>query len=160
MSLKRPAQLTGVAGVHYVAAYLSYHGLHAIPTLPNIAGPDILVSTLDNERLVSLQVKTTAWAMRTQGRGNNKSPHHYEWAIGWSSARQCHPDLFFALVDLRDFGHSDEEERLPHIFFVPSVVIAEYFVGGDPKTWRYARYHPKIETMEEYRNNLGFLISS
>ena len=48
MSPIRPAQLTGVAGVHYVAAYLSYQGLHAIPTLRNIAGADILVSTLDN----------------------------------------------------------------------------------------------------------------
>lgn len=159
MPLKRPAQLTGVSGVHYVAAYLSYQGFHAIPTIRNIAGPDILVSTLDNKRQLSLQVKTTAWALRTRGRGRNKKPHHYEWAIGWSSARESHPDLFFALVDLRDFGHLDGEERLPHIYFVPSRVIAEYFVGGDPKTWRYARYHPEIELMEQYRNNWEILSS-
>ena len=50
MAKTRTNQLTGVAGVHYVAASLTYLGFHAVPTTRNIAGPDLLVSTLDGSR--------------------------------------------------------------------------------------------------------------
>jgi len=145
------SQLTGVAGVHYVASYLSFLGFHAVPTTRNVRGPDLLVSNLDGSKGVSLQVKTTVWAMRTRGRGDEKKPHHYEWDIGWSSAKVSHPHLFFALVDLKDF------QGLPDVFIVPSEVICEYFKGGDPQTWRRARYHPSVEEVEQYRNNWDLL---
>lgn len=144
-------QLTGVAGVHYVAAYLASLDFHAVPTMRNVAGPDVLVSTLNDSRGLALQVKTTRWAMRTRGRGKNKKPHHYEWDIGWSSARINDPFLFFALVDLKEF------EELPDVFFVPSQVIFEYFEGGDPNTWRRARYHIEIDELSQYKNNWRIL---
>ena len=147
----RNSQLTGVAGVHFVASYISYLGLHAVPTVRNVAGPDLLVSSTDGATSLTLQVKTTSWAMRTRGRGENKRPHHYEWDIGWKSARMNFANLFFALVDLREF------ECLPDVFIVPSKIIADYFEGGDPNTWRRARYHPEIEDIEEYKNNWNLL---
>lgn len=145
------SQLTGVAGVHYVAAQLSYQGFHAVPTTRNVKGPDILVSTEEGSKLVALQVKTTGWAMRTRGRGDDKVPHHYEWDIGWGSAREKSSRLFFALVDLREF------ESLPDVFVVPSRVIFAYFDGGDPAVWRRARYHPGIAEIERYKNNWDLL---
>ena len=141
------SQLTGVAGVHYVASYLSFLGFHAVPTTRNVRGPDLLVSSIDGSVGLSLQVKTTMWAMRTRGRGDAKKPHHYEWDIGWSSAKLNHRRLFFALVDLKDFT------VLPDIFIVPSEVIFAYFEGGDPATWRRARYHPLLEDIDQYKNN-------
>jgi hypothetical protein len=139
-------QLTGVAGVHLVAARLSYLGYHAVPTTRNVRGPDLLVSNADGSKGVTLQVKTTAWAMRTRGRGDQKKPHHYEWDIGWGSAKVRSPRLLFALVDLKDF------ESLPDVFIVPSRLIYEYFKGGDATTLPRARYHPKVEDIEEYKN--------
>lgn len=141
------SQLTGVAGVHYVASYLSFLGFHAVPTTRNVRGPDLLVSNIDGSKGVSLQVKTTMWAMRTRGRGDKKKPHHYEWDIGWSSAKVNHPHLYFALVDLKKF------RELPDIFIVPSEVIFAYFKEGDPNTWHRARYHKKLEDIEQYKNN-------
>jgi len=79
---KHQSQLTGVAGVHYVASYLSFHGLHAVPTTRNVRGPDLVVCNADGSDTMSVQVKTTEWAGRTRGRGENKKPHHREW--GWS----------------------------------------------------------------------------
>ena len=114
MAEKRSNQLTGVAGVHYVAAYLAHLGFHAVPTIRNVAGPDVLISTRNGSRLLSLQVKTTVWAMRTRGRGKNKEPHHYEWDIGWGSAKESQCLLFYALVDLKWFS------ELPDVFIVPS----------------------------------------
>lgn len=150
MARKCSNQLTGVAGVHYVAAYLAHLGFHAVPTIRNVAGPDVLISTQSGSRLLALQVKTTRWAMRKRGRGSNRKPHHYEWDIGWSSAGQKHDLLFYALVDLLEF------QKLPDVFVVPSAVIAEYFKAG-PEGWPRARYHPQIEAMEECKNNWGIL---
>jgi len=137
--------------VHYVAAYLSYLGFHAVPTTRNVQGPDLLVSNLDGSKSITLQVKTTVWAMRTRGRGDEKKPDHYEWDIGWSSAKVNHPHVFFALVDLTEF------QKLPNAFIVPSKVIFEYFKGGDPETWPRARYHPLLAEVEEYKNNWNLL---
>jgi len=151
MDNERSSQLTGVSGVHYVAAYLSFLGFHAVPTTRNVQGPDLLVSNMSGSKCVSLQVKTTIWAMRTRGCGQEKKPHHYEWDIGWSSARINVPNLFFALVDLKKY------HELPDVFIVPSSVIFEYFEGGDPATWRRARYHPSVEEIEQHKNNCNLL---
>ena len=151
MNEGRSSQLTGVAGVHYVAAYRSYLGFHAVPTTWNVAGPDLLVSNLSGSKGLSVQVKTTTWAMRTRGRGDEQTPHHYEWDIGWSSATINHPHLFFALVDLKEL------QGLPDVFIVPSEVIFEYFEGGDPETWRRARYHPEVREIEPYKNKWDLL---
>jgi hypothetical protein len=139
------SQLVGVAGVHYVASYLSYLGFHAVPTTRNVQGPDLLVSSLDGSKGVSLQVKTTKQAIRTRGRRDGKQPHHYEWAIGWSSSRLNCANLFFALVDLKEF------KELPDIFIVPSQVIFDYFRNDEPVHW--ARFHPPIEDLARYKNN-------
>ena len=121
-----------------------------MPTTRNVAGPDLLVSTLSGSRLLAIQVKTTLWAMRTRGRGQNKKPHHYEWDIGWGSAQVNESHLFYTLVDLQDF------ECTPDVFVVPSGVIAEYFKAG-PANWPRARYHPSIEEIGAYKNNWALL---
>ena len=145
---KRSSQLTGVSGVHFVAAHLSYLDLHAVPTTRNVQGPDLLVSNLSGSTSVSLQVKTTEWALRTRGRGSQKKPHHYEWDIGGSSARLNYPKVFFALVDLKKF------RELPDVFIVPSAVVFKYFEGN---TWKRARYHPLVGQVEQYKNNWDLL---
>jgi hypothetical protein len=149
--MAQSSQLTGISGVHFVAARLSFLGFHAVPTTRNIHGPDLLVSSIDGSKGISLQVKTTVWAMRTRGRGNSKKPHHYEWDIGWASARENHPNLFFALVDLKEF------QDMPDVFIVPSAIIFKYFEHGDPKAWPRARYHPEIAEIELYKNKWDIL---
>jgi hypothetical protein len=140
------SQLTGVAGVHFVASYLSFLGFHAVPTTRNVRGPDLLVSSIDGFKSLTLQVKTSMWASRDRGRGELKKTHHLEWDIGWSSARLNSPNLWFALVDLREF------QELPDTYIIPSNVIFTYFDGGDPEIWRRARYHPLIEDVAQYKN--------
>lgn len=148
------SQLTGVAGVHFVASYLSFLGLHAVPTTRNVKGPDVLVGNIDGSRGLALQVKTTVWASRNRGRGDAKKPHHLEWEIGWASAKTFNDNLYFALVDLKSF------QGLPDVYIVPSRVIAEYFRGGEPKTWIRARYHPMLEDAEPYRNAWHLLVDA
>jgi hypothetical protein len=132
--------------VYYVAARLNAMGLQCATTFANVPNVDILVSSINGSALISLQVKTSMYTMRERGRGTEKKPDHYEWDIGWKSARLNIPNLFFALVDLRDFT------ELPYVFIVPSNVIAKYFKAG-PEGWLRARYHELIDTLAAYKNN-------
>ena len=125
--------LTGSAGVYFVAARLNAMGFQCAPTFGNVPSVDVLVSSENGSALIALQVKTTVDGVRTRGRGQEKKPHHYEWDIGWKSARLSIPNLFFALVDLKDFT------ELPDVFIVPSNVIATYFEEG-PEGWPRARF--------------------
>jgi len=156
---KRSGILTGTAGVYHVASQLAASGFHAAVTYGNAPSVDILVGRIDGSATVSLQVKTSHWALRTRGRGGNKTPHHYEWDVGKSSATQHRPDLFFAFVDLK-VGSG----QLPDVFIIPSRsvydwfqgVVAKYF-GGDPSRLKRWRFHPRVESIDQYRNNWNIL---
>lgn len=139
--------LIGSAGVYYVAARLNAMGYHVAPTLGSVPNVDLLVSSLDGSASICLQVKTARWAVRTRGRSEEKKPHHYEWDIGWRCARLNRDDLFFALVDLKEF------DELPDVFVLPSKTIYEYFKSGDPSNWPRARFHPAIAEVAAYANN-------
>ncbi len=156
MAKKLPGVLIGTAGVYHVASELATRGFHAAVTYGNAPTVDILVGRLDGAVMLSLQVKTSHGAIRTRGRGDAKSPHHYEWDVGEKSATLHRPDLFFAFVDLK--SGSDQK---PDVFIVPSKVIFDsfnnpYFKSGKPRFWRW---HPKVNDIEQFRNNWDILDS-
>ncbi len=57
---KLESTLVGVAGEYYVAAELSLRGYLASITLRNSRGIDIIASSADGTRSVSIQVKTSS----------------------------------------------------------------------------------------------------
>lgn len=147
---KRSGILIGTAGVYFVASQLATKGFHAAPTFGNAPYVDILVGQPDGAATFSMQVKTSWRALRTRGQGKDKQPHHYEWDVGERSAKLNKPDLFFAFVDLKGAG-----TEMPDVFIVPSEIISKafdrpYFKSGVKRRWRW---HPKIESIEQYRND-------
>lgn len=154
--VKRPGVLTGTAGVYYVAYELAGRNFHAAVTYGNAPIVDLLVGLLDGSATLSLQVKTSSLALRTRGRGNAKSPDHYEWDVGQRSATLHRPDLFFAFVDLKSGAN-----QKPDVFIVPSKVVFDafdrpYFKSGKRRRWRW---HPKIQQVEQFKNNWNILRS-
>ncbi len=151
---KRSGILTGTAGVYHVASQLAARGFHAAVTFGNAPSVDILAGLLDGSATLSLQVKTSHWALRTRGRGENKTPHHYEWDVGQKSATLHRPDLFFAFVDLKL-----RSEQLPDVFIIPSRVIFDYFSKSYFKSKQNIRwrYHPRIDQIEQYKNKWEIL---
>jgi len=151
---KRSGILIGTAGVYFVASQLAACGFHAAGTFGNAPSVDILAGLLDGSANLSLQVKTSHWALRTRGRGKSKTPHHYEWDVGQKSAMLQRPDLFFAFVDLKL-----QSGQLPDVFIIPSRLIFDYFSKPYFKSkpnirWRY---HPEIKSIEQYKNNWEIL---
>jgi len=57
---RRPnTTLVGIAGVHHVVSELSRRGLVALPTTRNIAGYDLVVTTVGGGKHANVQVKTS-----------------------------------------------------------------------------------------------------
>ena len=133
-------------------------GFHAAITLGNAPTVDILVSSHDGAATVALQVKTTKFAVRTQGRGDEKKPYQYQWAVGKRSAHTpAREDLIYAFVDLRNFA------EVPDIFFVPSSVVTDWCSKSERefeakgKEWKWYRMHVCVETFEPHKNNWELL---
>jgi hypothetical protein len=151
---KHSSVLTGTAGVYHVASQLAIRGFHAAVTYGNAPSVDILVGLADGAATLSLQVKTSRWALRTRGRGKSKQPHHYEWSVGEKSAKLKHEDLFFAFVDLKLWM-----EQLPDIFIVPSKVVVDDFKSGISAGYVIKRWiwKPWVEKVTPYKNNWDVL---
>lgn len=142
--MKRNSALTGACGTYFVASMLAFRNIHAAVTVGNAPYVDLIAGSVDGSASVTIQVKTTEWAVRLRGRGENRKPHHYEWDVGRKSALANNPELMFAFVDLKRM------EEQPDVFIVPSLTLTECFARfGELKRWRY---HPSIEEAEMSKN--------
>ena len=99
--------LVGVAGEYFVAAELSIRGYLASITLRNSRGIDIIASSSDATRSVSIQVKTSS--------GNVP-----KWMLTEKSESFRADNHFYVFVLLREVGSR------PDFHIVPSQLVAEY----------------------------------
>ncbi len=106
-----------------------------------------------------ISVKSTSNAFRDKQKDRKthrfKSPH-YEWDVGWSSAKEAKKlkkKLIFIFVDFRKF------EKKPRFFIVPSRIIEKYFLphGRQARTWKRARWHEKVKKVNRYKNKWSIL---
>ena len=150
LATKNP-QLVGTAGVYYVMAQLAFRGFHAAATHGNAPHIDILVSSPDGGATLAIQVKTTEWAVRTRGRGGDKKPHTLDFALGHKAAAKNRVNLFFAFVDLKNFGGDGK----PEVYIIPSNIVYEHC-----KEWannvKMVRFQPTIAELEPFKN--GWLL--
>jgi len=112
---RRSSQLTGVAGEYYVAAELSRRGYVASVTLRNARGIDILASSADGSKTITIQVKT-------------RSDYKKDWPLSAKAETLYNAKLFYVFVSLND-GQSP-----PDYHVVPSKMVAT-FVRNDHKRW-------------------------
>jgi len=104
--------LTGIAGAYFVAAELSQRGYIATVTSRNTEGIDVLASSLDGSKTVSIQVKTSA------------AKHRERFSRSWILSRKHEgifsDNLFYVFVDLH------EGNQKPDFYVVPSKTVADY----------------------------------
>ena len=96
----------GTAGTLYAASRLSRRGYRVGLTLGSTEDIDIVVSSADRTRSVSVQVKTM---------GEKSKP---EWLLNEKAETLTRPDIVYMLVDYR-------KPTLPSLYIVPSIVVAE-----------------------------------
>jgi hypothetical protein len=145
MSAKRI--FTGTAGVYYVMYQLAARGFHASCTHGNAPNLDILVSSEDGERILAIQVKTTEWATRERGRGEERKPAKLDFPLGHKGGKLNKPNVFFAFVDL----NGNSEGREVAVYLVPSKWLFD-FCKGWIDTRPMARFQPTIDQVARFRN--------
>lgn len=124
--------LVGTAGEYYVCAELCRRGYLALLTPKNNPLFDVVASTQDGRKTVSIQVKTRS-IRNKQG-----------WKLGKDiTVKRSNPSLFVVLVNL-------EEKGLPEFY------VYEYDVLADVVRRNYTDYldHPKRDGSK--RKDVGF----
>lgn len=132
------SQFVGSAGQYYLAYCLTVRGFHAAITLGNVPDVDILVASASGSRLLAVQVKTSRWAHRSKRYGYELR----EWDVGASAVGRSAEGLWYALIDLQE---ESPDQRVPLIFFVPSLWVGN-FVQHD---WSRKMYMLRSELWED-----------
>lgn len=111
----RNKALIGIAGTHFVAAELSQRGYVAIMTSRNTEGVDILASSLDGSKSVTIQVKTTT------GAPFKKKPKRIiGWMLNEKHESVQSENLFYVFVYLKN------PNEKPDFYVIPSTVVASH----------------------------------
>ena len=112
------SQFIGNAGQFYIAYGLSVRNINASITIGNAPSVDIIASSDDGRKSLSIQVKTS----RNAYRPNHYGHAGYEWDVGASVIGKHSESFWYALVDLCEKKTGWE----PRVFFVPSRWIADF----------------------------------
>ena len=134
---------------HYIAYVLSCFDYICALVREGSPTIDLLASSIDGSKTLSIQVKTSLYANRNRGRGNNKKPHHLEFALGKKAVEHSANNFIFCFVDLKKATTSNT----PDVYVIPSKVIKEHYAEKDLNKIKWLRLHWTIEKMEPYKNN-------
>jgi hypothetical protein len=130
---KTTSQIIGACGEHYVAAFLSRHGLLVALPRAGVKGSDLFVADADLGRPLRIQVKTG-----TQAYGKYKGELIYSWDTSEPEPQHCNETTWYAYVWLNEWP---QKPNLPEVFFVPSALVAaclekEREANAGKKAWR------------------------
>lgn len=117
MAARGRSQFVGLAGQYHTAFCLSVRGFHAAVTLGNVPDVDVLVASVDGGKVLSLQVKTSRWAVRKKRYGHKLR----EWDVGNADGKSS-PHWWYAFVDLQESGQAWS----PKVFLVPSLWVGMF----------------------------------
>ena len=143
------SQFIGTAGQFFVAYGLSVREINVAITLGNAPSVDLMASSADGKRTVSMQVKTS----RNAYRRNRYGHEGYEWDVNKGVIDKYHGSFWYAFVDLQQQGYAWN----PRIFFVPSIWVAKFV---KPEWSRFMYFLPKAvedETLEKWDVLQGYL---
>ncbi len=116
------SQFIGTAGQFYVAYSLNIRGYHAAITLGNVPSVDLICSSSNGKKSVSIQVKTS----RNAHRKNRKGHEIREWDVGSNAIDNCHENFIYAFVDLREDKSKPTVVYNPVVFLTPSKWVGSF----------------------------------
>jgi len=111
------SKFIGEAGEHFVAYKLARLEYYIGLTLGNMPNVDLLISSNDGLKSISVQVKTSQSAYRRNRYGNEG----YEWDVSANVIGRHSLDFWYAFVDLKG-----DETIDPDVYIVPSIWVADF----------------------------------
>lgn len=110
------SKFVGEAGEHYAAYKLAQKQFYVGLTLGNMPNVDLLLSSKNGLKSVSIQVKTSGFAYRRKRYGTEG----YEWDVNSSVIGRHSLDFWYLFVDLK------REESEPDVYVIPSKWVSEF----------------------------------
>jgi hypothetical protein len=146
--MKTSSAIKGACGEHYIAAYLSGHGLIVAMPRAGVPGCDLFVSKEKGGTALRVQVKTGTQATRK----NRDVGPIYLWATSYAAIDRTEKNLWYAYLWLNGWP---DEENSPEVFFVPSrIVVARMKECRENKeTWPY--FWMRVRDAQRYKGKSG-----
>ena len=105
-------------GTYYVMACLSRECIHAACTFGNAPSVDIIASSVDGSKTISIQVKTSSYARTNKG-------EKLAWFFKYDITKNTSPNHFFIFTDLVGEHCQDKGYWEPTVHIIPSISIAQ-----------------------------------
>lgn len=134
----------GKAGPPHVAYKLARRNLYVGLTLGNMPNVDLLASSNDGLKSVTIQVKTSKGAYRKKRYGHEG----YEWDVNTKVIGRHSPVFWYVFVDLKRNEHEE-----PDVYVVPSKWVADFV---KPEWSRKMYFLPKAAA-DLTRNKWGII---
>ncbi len=117
--------LIGCAGEHFVAYRLSAMGYLVALTRGGSPSVDLMVTTPNGKKTVTIQVKTATQAFLRVKRKPEQSCWY--WPVGSKALDLSGESVFYAFVDLKgDTGEPSGEMKMPDVFIVPADFVRNH----------------------------------
>jgi hypothetical protein len=150
MDEKISTAIKGAIGEFYVASFLSAMGLVVALPRSGVPSSDLIVTTHDGHKSISIQVKTSLSPINK----SKKYGDYWSWDVSKKARENRSKFHWYAFVNAYNWPCS---ERSPGIFFVPSEVVAETVIEWNEQN--APRLFFKIMEVEErglYEGITGF----
>ncbi|MSN24483.1 MAG: hypothetical protein GJV46_01305 [Geobacter sp.] len=127
---KMSTAIKGAIGEFYVASFLSAMGLVVALPRSGVPSSDLIVTTHEGHRSISIQVKTSLSPINK----SKKYGDYWSWDVSKKAKENRSKFHWYAFVNAYNWPRS---ESSPRIFFVPSEVVAnivaEWNDGNAPR---------------------------
>ncbi|HZK07548.1 MAG TPA: hypothetical protein VFC92_05060 [Bacteroidales bacterium] len=107
----------GESGEHYVAYKLARKNYYVGLTVGNMPNVDLIISSNQGLKSISIQVKTSQGAYRKKRYGNEG----YEWDVNVGVIGRHSTDFWYVFVDFKW-----DENVEPDVYVVPSLWVSEF----------------------------------
>jgi hypothetical protein len=146
--MKLATTIVGACGEHYVAAYLSGHGLIVAIPRGGVPGSDVFVSKEQGGNALRVQVKTGTQATRRDKEVGNI----YLWATSYAVIERNDRNVWYAYLWLNGWPAG---EKSPEVFFVPAKVVVNCMkeCRADGDTWPY--FWMRVDEAQRYKGPSG-----
>jgi hypothetical protein len=125
--MANPHQLTGNAGLYYICWQLSRRGWHAMPTVRNARGSDLMIT--DGAESVFLGLQSKALSKRNPvPLGTSLEALRSDWWVITIHANSAHPICFILTLDeIRALAHRGEKDGRVSYWLQPTSYDREEF---------------------------------
>ena len=127
--------ITGITGVHYVAAVLSEKGYIVTITARNAPGIDIMASTPDLKKAFNIQVKA-----------NKVGGTQSFWLLNKDAQNIVSPNFIYIFVNLK-------ENQKPDFYIVESTIVAKNIDVSHSKNGHWYSF----KRNDKYKDNWNIL---